>query len=149
MIFWQIQETTRRGLMAHMRFRDAIWGDAIAYLLQAVLIAAMVLLPHRLGGAKSQHGSLSLEYVFLVIGGTSIIAATVQLFQIGLRTVTRRMIWRFGTRAWELGRWMVLTNFVGIATGYGYTLLMAATHGDREVALFGGTGRLAQIRKSH
>lgn len=149
MILWQVQETTRRGLMAHLRFRDAIWGDSISYLGQAALLAAFVFLP-RLGGRAPAAGAasratLSLEYVFIVMAVTSAAGAIVQFSQIGFRSVTRRTVWRFGTRAWQLGRWIVLASFVGIATGYGYTLLLAATHGEREVALFAALGGLMKF----
>ena len=137
MMLWQIQETTRRGLMSHLRFQDAIWGDAISYLGQAALIGAVVFLPRLTGGANASLHHISLEYVLIVMAATSAAAAALQLSQIGVGSITRRTVWKFGRRAWELGRWIVLASFVGIATGYGYTLLLAASKGDREVALFG------------
>ncbi len=145
MVLWQVQETVRRGLMAHLRFRDALWGDAISYLGQAALIAAFVFMPRLTGGPRGATHRLSLEYVFIVMAATSAAGAILQLSQIGLRSITRRTVWRFGVRAWELGRWIVLASFVGIATGYGYTLLLAVTHGDREVALFGALGGLMKF----
>ena len=39
---WQAQETSRRCLLADFRYRDAVAGDGIAYVGQALLIAALL-----------------------------------------------------------------------------------------------------------
>lgn len=142
MICWQFQETTRRGLMAHLRFRDAIWGDAISYLLQAAIIAGFVFFP---GHPNSARQSLSIEVVFMVIAFTSLAGGVLQLSQIGFGTVKRRHAWAFGKLAWQLGRWIVLGNVVGIATGAAYPWLMGFSHGLEEVALYSALGYLMKL----
>lgn len=101
--FWIIQETVRRGLMAHMRFRGAIWGDAISYFGQAAVVFVL-----------ARVGRLSIESAFGAMAATSLIAASLQCAQLGIRSSrvpeARVLLERF----WNLGRWMVLSNFTGI-----------------------------------
>ena len=41
MICWQLQETTRAGLRAHFRERDALPGDVLSYLGRAALLIVL------------------------------------------------------------------------------------------------------------
>lgn len=101
--FWIAQECVRRGLMADMRFRGAIWGDAISYWGQA---GAVYLLAHI--------GRLSIESAFGAIAATSLIATVVQGAQLGIRSLRLRQSRSFLGRFWNLGHWMALSNFTGI-----------------------------------
>src|SRR5215831_7375886 len=38
LVCWQLQETLRRGLMAHLLHQNAIWGDTISYLGQSGIL---------------------------------------------------------------------------------------------------------------
>lgn len=99
MILFIIQETLRRALMAHMRFRDSFIGDFVSYLGQGGVVLALAL-----------NGRLSVESAFLAMALTSLVAAGLQMMQLG--------IWRLHVdRAsvlfrdfWSLGRWAVLNN---------------------------------------
>lgn len=101
--FWITQETVRRGLMAHMRFRDALWGDAISYLGQATMVFVLARL-----------GRLSIEYAFGAIAVTSIAAAGLQFVQMGIRSLRVQKVRILLGRFWKLGQWMVLSNFTGV-----------------------------------
>jgi len=105
LLCWQLQETTRRALMARFSCRKALIGDAISYLCQALLVWLL---------AKS--AGLSLERAFAAIAVTCGLAALVQAWQLrgqigipsGLRKLFREF-WRAGH--WSL--WSELTANVG------------------------------------
>lgn len=101
--FWIIQETVRRGLMAHMRFRDAIWGDAISYFGQTAVVFVL-----------ARAGRLSIASAFGAMAATSLIAAGLQGAQLGIRSLRVQEAGVLLERFWSLGRWMVLSNFTGI-----------------------------------
>ena len=43
LICWQAQETARRALMTHGRHREALWGDVLSYVGQAILVGLLLL----------------------------------------------------------------------------------------------------------
>ena len=95
---WQLQETLRRALQAHLRHRVAIVGDALSYLGQAVLLWGLVI-----------SGRLSLEVTFGVIALTSALAAILQAWQLRLRRPTLAGVRETAISAWQLGRWLLLS----------------------------------------
>lgn len=104
LIFWQIQETTRRSLMAHLRFRDALLGDFVSFAGQVALVAVLF------AGAK-----LSLATTFQAMALTSALGALIQAIQIKPGKMDDRTLPEFGSECWNLGRWMLagnLTNFI-------------------------------------
>lgn len=125
LLCWQFQETARRGLMAHLRHRDAIWGDIVSYLGQA-LVAWIVL----------QSGQLTLDSALITIALTSAMGGVIQALQIGLRTVDRAEMRRLVTRFWRLGSWMalgVLASFLWIQI---FPWTLAFFHDTSEAAKF-------------
>lgn len=111
---WQVQETLRRGLMAHLRHRDAIWGDAISYLGQAAVIWLY------LGG-----GHRSLGGIFSVLSVTSLLGAAVQSKQIGLRMTWEADLFRQLKESWRVSRWAVLANTAAVVPGVAYPWFLA------------------------
>jgi O-antigen/teichoic acid export membrane protein len=104
-VVWQMQETTRRSLMAELKFKSALWGDGISYLGQ-------------IGGvwALGHFHRLSLEGIFQVMAATSALAAIVQILQIRVRTPLLTEIRSFARDAWNLGRWVLAGNASGMCT---------------------------------
>lgn len=106
LLCWQLQETTRRALMARFSCRKAMLGDAISYLCQAALIWVL-----------AQRGELSVASAFAVIAGTCGVAAMVQVWQLrsfvrvpsGLRTSALHF--------WKTGRWLLWSD---LATNSGF-----------------------------
>lgn len=101
LVFWQLQETLRRALMARMSFRSAAWGDGLRYLGQVILVLAL-----------ADSGSLTLSSAFAAVAATSALAAAVQFVQVrpqlaGLRAEECLPIVR---DFWSLGRWAFSTN---------------------------------------
>jgi O-antigen/teichoic acid export membrane protein len=122
MLLWQVQETLRRALMAHLRYQDAIWGDGVSYLGQALVI---VFLAHS--------GRLSPATIFATIAGTSAIGALLQWAQ--LRLFGAFSLSGLVLRArdcWELGRWTAAGNLAGIANIQAVPWALAAFHGAAE-----------------
>jgi O-antigen/teichoic acid export membrane protein len=106
-VTWQIQETTRRSLMAELRFRDAIWGDSIRYLGHVGAVWAF-----------SRTTAFSLPGVFALMTATSALGAVVQAIQLKLRIPGAAEIARFGREAWVLGRWVLAGNASGLSTNF-------------------------------
>ena len=103
LLFWQLQETTRRALMARLAFRTALFTDAISYLGQAGVLWLVA--------AK---GKLTPETGFAVIALTCGVAALVQWILLRVRADVRRTIsLRDRARAfWATGHWLLGSNLV-------------------------------------
>ncbi len=116
--FWIAQETVRRGLMAHMRFRDAMWGDALSYLGQATVVFIL-----------ARIGRLSIENAFGAMAVTSMAAAGLQFAQMGIRSLRVEKAGVLLGRFWNLGRWMVLSNFTGVFSSQFFPWALALFRG--------------------
>ena len=109
-VTWQVQETTRRALMAELRFREAIVGDSIRYLGHVVAVFAL---------ARTQ--SFSLPGVFMLMTVASALGALVQAVQLKLRVPLVDEVKRFAREAWVLGRWVLAGNLSGLSTNFLYS----------------------------
>jgi O-antigen/teichoic acid export membrane protein len=110
LILWQAQETTRKTLMAELRFRGAIVGDAVSYLGQLACVFTL---------AKTGHLSLLTTYQCMAV--TSAIAFGLQAWQVGLVPVSLASAISFARDAWSLGRWVLLSNLSNLFTGTLFT----------------------------
>lgn len=124
-IAWRFHDVMRRTLMAQLRFRDAIPGDAVSYLGQAVAMLGLI-----------YFDVLSLEAVFLAMAGTSALAALVQMVQVGVRFSHPRTMWPFVKECWELGRWVVMRRVAAVAQMQAVGWVLAAFHGVEATANF-------------
>ena len=106
LLCWQLQETTRRGLMAHLRFRAAFLGDAISYAGQVIVIAFF-----------SRRGTLSLPIIFQALVFTSAFACLIQSIQLRLRRTSFHDLIHFGRECWGIGRWILFGNLTNIFSG--------------------------------
>ncbi len=125
MLLWQIQETFRRALMAHMRHRDAVWGDSLSYLGQAAVLG---LLAHR--------GGMTLERAFLALALTSAAAALLQSVQLGMSLMPVRKIMSLAQEYWSVGRWALFTGVNGAASRQAFPWALALLYGPQEAASF-------------
>lgn len=114
LVCWQLQETSRRGLAAHCRFFDAIWGDGLSYVGQSLGIFLLGCCHH-----------ITLESVFACIGLTSLIGFCLQWLQIGPRAMQFRKILALGNSFWRPGRWMLLSSLVSVVTVQALSWLLA------------------------
>ncbi|MCC7176377.1 MAG: hypothetical protein IT159_14390 [Bryobacterales bacterium] len=120
-VCWQTQETMRRALMAGLRHREAVWGDALSYLGQALAVWLLV-----------RAGAAGLGNVFWTMALTSLAAAAVQWLQLGLGDVTRTRLWRLGCDAWRLGKWTLASNVAGILSSQLFIWAVAGFRGPAE-----------------
>lgn len=125
LLLWQLQETMRRGLIADLRFSDAVYGDGISYLLQAGLVMLL---------AKLE--MLDLNRAFIVMAATSAGGALLQAWQIGLKPIRFWQLRLIARDFWKLGRWAMLANASGIVTNVGYNWVLLAYHGKEANAIF-------------
>jgi O-antigen/teichoic acid export membrane protein len=136
LLFWQIQETLRRGLMSDMRFRDTIWGDSISYLGQAAIVGILAYTKHlTLGGA------------IVAIALTSAAAALIQAYQLRPRKLATGDLENAASEFWALGRWALLTSLLTIVSGSAYLWVLRFGHGLESVAVF--MAILAMMKLTH
>jgi O-antigen/teichoic acid export membrane protein len=102
LLFWQFQEIIRRTFMARLRHREAAWGDIVRYLGQALVVYIY---------AANQ--DVSVEKAFAVMAVASGAAGLLQVIQHGLKMVTPSETRRLVCMFWELGQWVLMTNFIG------------------------------------
>jgi O-antigen/teichoic acid export membrane protein len=125
LLMWQVQETTRRALMADLRFSSMLWGDSISYLGQAVTVFLL-----------ARAGGLTVGTAFIAMGVTSLAAAAIQAIQLKVRVPAVAEIKTQAGEFWQLGRWMLLANLGGVVTGMGYMWTLRFSHGLEAVAAF-------------
>ena len=122
---WLAQETLRRVLMADLRHREAVVGDAVSYLGQA---AAVWLL--------ARGGVLSLGSALAAVAATSAAGAVVQAVQVGLRRFPPGTLRDAAGAFWKTGRWLLLLQLVALVTIYAMPWTLKLFHGSTEVARF-------------
>lgn len=127
LLLWQVQETLRRALMAQLRHRDALLGDAVRYLGQVLVLWLLT----------RRQSPLTLDLAFGAIAATSLLAAIVQAIQLRPSFSLRHCDGPLLRDAWGLGRWVLLTNAVTIVTVQAMPWTLGAFHGNAEVARFG------------
>lgn len=125
MAVWQLQETLRRALMAHLRHRDAIWGDALGYLGQAVVLWVL-----------AYRGQLTLETAFLTIAATSAAAALLQGIQLGLASIRLPEVLSLARKYWPMGRWALFTGLSETGSRQAFPWALALLFGPQEAASF-------------
>ncbi len=123
LILWQVQETMRRSLMCGLGHKRAVWGDAVSYLGQAVLIWA---------GWRT--GSLTLERAFAIIALTSGAAAVLQAVQAGLARVELAELRRLARGFWKFGSWMLYGCFASVFGSQAFFWMLALSKGPQETA---------------
>lgn len=134
LVCWQLQETVRRALLSHLRYREALWGDALSYLGQAGMFWVV-----------ARTGQISLKISFGVMALSSAVAGAVQAFQLGLRPTFPDELWRVVKDFWSLGRWVLLTSLVSIFTVQALPWTLALFHGPEEAAKLQAVGNLLGV----
>jgi len=99
LLCWQVQETTRRALMARLAYRKALAGDAISYLGQAAVVWFL-----------ARKAMLTPESCFVVIALTCLCAAIVQAGLLRLRIPARWEVAKLGRQFWSTGHWVLWSS---------------------------------------
>jgi len=105
---WQLQELLRRFFIAQLKYFQAILSDIVSYLGQV-----SILLYFKVNGI-----SITPVHAFKIIACTSMIAFGVQIFQskYSWHSVKLKELFEWFLKAWELGKWILLSNFGGVLT---------------------------------
>jgi O-antigen/teichoic acid export membrane protein len=134
LLAWQLQEVVRRALLSHFRYAEAIWGDGVNYLGQAVILVVLGYL-----------GRLTLLSALAAIGFTSVLALVIQAAQVGLAKLERGELSAVAKDFWIRGRWIALTNSSGISLMLCGNWALGLSHGREEVADFAAIAALLKI----
>lgn len=127
----RLQETLRRGLIAHFRHGQAMIGDAVSYLGQAAVVVFV-----------AQSITLSVASTFGIMAATSIAGGVIQLFQARPRRVAIRRLREDTRMFWQIGSWMLWTNVGGMFSIQAFPWTLAALHGPAATAAFQATANL-------
>lgn len=132
-IAWQVQETVRRALLAHLEYDRALVGDAVRYLGQAAVVLLLV-----------RRHSLSLEAVFATIFAMSFLAAIIQGLQLRIRRPSAQTARRQADEFWELGSWMLGAAALGVITNlaFPFALRFMRKDGADQVGVLTAFGNL-------
>jgi O-antigen/teichoic acid export membrane protein len=95
---WQLHETYRRVLLAQLRHKDALTGDAASYLGQAALLVAVAAL-----------GQASIQTTLFIMAGTSAAGAALHAVKVGVRSMDLTETSRLVRGFWAFGRWSLLS----------------------------------------
>ena len=114
LILWQFQETIRRAFMARLRHREAVFGDIISYLGQAGLV-----------WIYAGNWKMSVKEAFILMAITSGAAGMLQMLQHGMRWMELAEVRQLGHVFWNLGRWVLMTNFVSLFLSQAYPWALA------------------------
>jgi O-antigen/teichoic acid export membrane protein len=129
LVFWQLQETVRRALMARLEHRRAIAGDIVSYLGQAGAVWFVI-----------HHGSISIEWAFALIAITSAVAFVIQALQLQLyvpsHCVPAHTAAQQAYHHFSLGQWILLANLVNLLTIYSIPWTIRHAHGQMGVAMY-------------
>jgi O-antigen/teichoic acid export membrane protein len=131
MVAWQIQETARRALMADLRHRQALPGDAIAYLGQAGLLWVV-----------SSRQGFSASTAFACMAAVFTAAAALQSAQARIRWAPGPEVKEYGRSGWRIGSWALVANVVNMFSLQALLLLLALLHTAREAACLRALGNL-------
>ena len=125
LFFWQFQEILRRALMARLDHRNAIWGDSLSYVGQALAIAVL-----------AGMGALTLKSTFLAIAATSAAASVVQVLQAKPQSIGVAEARGLAAEYWRVGRWASSTNLANGATQQVFPWLLGFVFGTSEAGSF-------------
>jgi O-antigen/teichoic acid export membrane protein len=134
LVAFQVHETLRRALLAHFRYSEAIWGDAIGYLGLAGAVFAL-----------SRFGVLSAPAVFASMAGTFLLAAGMQALRLRPAGLERGAVRAAAAEFWVLGRWMLASNLTWVFTGIGVQWCLAAFQDLTHVANFQAVANLLRF----
>jgi O-antigen/teichoic acid export membrane protein len=127
MTLFQVQETLRRAMIAQIRYRSVIWGDAISYLGQAALICLL-----------AAHHQLTLATAFQAFAITSAAGAIVQAIQIRPQFVALAEGIEFARKNWDYTRWVLYGNLSNLLTGSVFFWNLAFWWGRESVGVMQG-----------
>jgi O-antigen/teichoic acid export membrane protein len=134
LIGWQLQEVVRRALLSHFRYSEAIWGDALTYVGQAVLLLLL-----------GRAGRLTLMTALGSMAVTSYLTFFVQAAQVGIGALARGELFNTASDFWVRGRWIALSNSSTLGLMVCGNWALGLSHGTEQVADFAAIAALLKI----
>jgi O-antigen/teichoic acid export membrane protein len=134
LVAFQIHETLRKSLMAHFRYTDLIWGDAVAYLGTAGSVLVM-----------NHFNALSVPSVFAAMAVFFLLASIVQVGRVKPLPTNKIEIREVGQEFWVLGRWMLASNLTMVFTSFGVQWCLAKFQGYADVGNFQALASLLKL----
>lgn len=134
LLIWQLQETTRRALMARLAFRTALCTDMISYLGQAALIWLI-----------AHYGQITVEAAFGVIGLTCGVAAVIQLWFLRAPWDGKLNLWGDARMFWTTGRWVLGSNLLANFNIQAAPWALFILRGPIDAAAFQAIGNLLGV----
>jgi O-antigen/teichoic acid export membrane protein len=133
MVCWYLQETLRRELMAGLQHKQAVLGDSISYLGQALVIFVL-----------ARNGTLSLSAALVTMAATSAGGAMVQLWQLGFVKVSYREAYSWFRQSCAMGGWATLANVSTSLSAQAFPWFLAM-RGSAEAASFQSLANLVGV----
>jgi O-antigen/teichoic acid export membrane protein len=120
--------------MAELRFRDALWGDAISYLGQ---VLALIIV--------AREGALGISAAFAVMAATSLISAVLQVVQAGVLAPAWHDILPVAKRFCSLGIWPMLGSLASALTVQVFPWTLAVARGPAQTAMYQAVVNLVSV----
>jgi len=124
-VFWQLQETMRRGLLAEFRHSAAAIGDAVCYLGQVGAVAALAF-----------SGRLTLADALAAMAAAAGLGAAIQALLLGLSFRRVADPGRTLAEFWRTGSWSLANNIVSLLRIQIFPWALAAAGGAAAAASF-------------
>ena len=121
-VFWQVQQATRRVLLANLAYREAIWGDALSSIGQAALLAVAIFA-----------GRLSLELTLWCMASAAAMGAILQLRQRPIILDNLEFPRRWLRKNSGLGGWSLAAALLSTLRIYALFWLLAVASGPAAV----------------
>jgi O-antigen/teichoic acid export membrane protein len=121
-VFWQVQQATRRALLADLAYREAMMGDMLNSIGQAVLLATAIIA-----------GVLSLGLTLLCMASAAAMGAIFQLRQRPISLVNLERPHRWLSQNSGLGGWSLVAALLSSLRVYGLFWLLAVVSGPAAV----------------
>jgi glycosyltransferase involved in cell wall biosynthesis/O-antigen/teichoic acid export membrane protein len=122
MLAWQLQETSRRALLATSRPGETILPDGLCYLGQAIVL--LLLRPQ------------NLTMIFYIVAATSVLATIWQalVLRVHLHADVRQQCLEYGSHCWRLGRYILAGNVLNMFSLQLPSWILAMSFGPLGVA---------------
>jgi O-antigen/teichoic acid export membrane protein len=115
---WQVQETSRRFLLADFRYRAAVAGDGIAYVGQVLLITVVLWID-----------SITLSSVLYAMSATFVVGALVHSLKLRFAWPHPAEIRRLAVEYLSVGKWSLVSYELVLIRGQLFPWLLAALSG--------------------
>lgn len=131
---WQAQETSRRCLLADFRYREAVAGDAVAYVGQALLVAVMLRI-----------APVTLSSTLYVMSATFALGALVHGAKLHVAWPTSAEIWRLPREYFAVGKWSLITYQLVLLRWQLFPWLLATIAGTAATASLQASFNIANV----